>query len=252
MFNDYGVWLMKGDCLERMKEIPSGSVDMVLTDPPYGTTQCKWDSIIPLWPMWEQLKRIIKPSGAIVMTAAQPFTSALVMSNADQFKYQWVWEKNLKTGNLNAKRMPMCGHEDVVVFCAKTPTYNPQKRKRTTEAKSGNKRNSKTEVYGRQREFYVDNQSDFISPDTMLKGIQCVHSSSGRVHPNQKPVELMEYLIKTYTNAGETVLDFTMGSGSTGVAAINLDRRFIGIELDDNYFSIALDRIGKAVSDGGL
>jgi site-specific DNA-methyltransferase (adenine-specific) len=246
MFNENGVWLMQGDCLERMKEIPSGSVDMILTDPPYGTTQCKWDSIIPLDLMWENLKRIIKPDGAIVITAAQPFTSVLVMSNIKQFKYQWVWEKNLKTGNLNAKRMPMCGHEDVVVFCAKSPTYNPQKRKRTTEVRSGNKRNSKTEVYGKQREFYVDNQSDWIAPDTVLNGIPCVHSSEGRIHPNQKPVELMKYLIKTYTNEGETVLDFTMGSGTTGVAAVNASRKFIGIELDDGFFSIATNRIEKA------
>lgn len=242
-YKDDSIWLMKGDCLERMKEIESGSVEMILTDPPYGTTQCKWDSVIPLEPMWEQLKRIIKPNGAIVMTAAQPFTSALVMSNIKQFKYQWVWEKNLKTGNLNAKRMPMCGHEDVLVFCEKSPTYNPQKRKRTTEVKSGNKKNSKTEVYGKQREFYVDNQSDLISPDTVLSGIACVHSSDGRLHPNQKPVALMEYLIKTYTNEGETVLDFTAGSGTTGVAAINLGRKFIGIEMDDHYFEVAKGRI---------
>ena len=242
-YKDDSIWLMKGDCLERMKEIPDGGADMILADPPYGTTACKWDSIIQLEPMWEQLKRIIKPNGAIVMTAAQPFTSALVMSNIKQFKYQWVWEKNLKTGNLNAKRMPMCGHEDVLVFCEKSPTYNPQKRKRTTEVKSGNKKNSKTEVYGKQREFYVDNQSDWISPDTVLSGIACVHSSDGRLHPNQKPVALMEYLIKTYTNEGETVLDFSAGSGSTGVACANTGRKFIGIEMDDHYFDVAKGRI---------
>ena len=246
MFNDKGVWLTQGDCLERMKEIQSGSVDMVLADPPYGTTQCKWDSIIPLEPMWEQLKRLIKPSGAIVMTAAQPFTSILICSNLGMFKYQWIWVKNLKTGNLNAKRMPMGGHEDIVVFCEKSTTYNPQKRKRTTEVRSGNKRNSTTTVYGKQRELYVDNQSDLINPDTVITGINCVHSSEGRIHPTQKPVSLMEYMINTYTDEGETVLDFTMGSGSTGVAAVNTNRRFIGIELNLDYFNIAMDRIEAA------
>lgn len=246
MLNDKGVWLMQGDCLERMKDIPSGSVDMVLADPPYGTTACKWDSIIPLEPMWEQLNRIIKPNGAIVMTASQPFTSVLVCSNLKMFKHQWVWVKNLKTGNLNAKRQPMGGHEDIVAFCKKSPTYNPQKRKRTTEVKAGNKRNSTTSVYGKQREMYVDNQSDLINPDTVITGINCVHSSEGRIHPTQKPVGLMEYLIKTYTNEGNTVLDFTMGSGSTGVAAVNTGRKFIGIELDLNYFNIALERIEAA------
>ena len=246
MFNEKGYWLMQGDCLERMKEIPSGSVDMVLTDPPYGTTACKWDSIIPLEPMWEQLKRVIKPNGAIVMTAAQPFTTVLIASNLEWFKYQWVWVKNLKTGNLNAKRMPMGGHEDVIVFCKNSPTYNPQKRQRTTEVKAGNKRNSKTSVYGKQRELYVDNQSDLINPDTVITGINCVHSSEGRIHPTQKPVALMEYLIKTYTNEGETVLDFTCGSGTTGVACVNTGRKFIGIELDLGYFNIGLDRIEQA------
>ena len=240
------IQLMQGDCLERMKEIPDGSVSMVLTDPPYQITACKWDSIIPLEPMWEQLKRIIKPNGAIVMTASQPFTTTLIASNMKMFKYCWVWEKNLKTGNLNARRMPMGGHEDIVVFCKGSPTYNPQKRMRTIEVPSGNKKNSKTSVYGSQREDYVNRQSDKINPDTVIKNIKCVHNSSGKVHPTQKPVALMEYLIRTYTNEGETVLDFTCGSGSTGVAAVNLKRNFIGIELDPNYFEIAKQRIEAA------
>ena len=235
--------LMQGDSLELMKTIPDGSVDMVLTDPPYGTTACKWDSVIPFDLMWGQLKRVTKRNGAIVMTASQPFTSALIMSNVKMFKYCWMWEKNLKTGNLNARRMPMGGHEDIVVFCKGLATYNPQKRVRTTEQKSGNKKNSKTSVYGKQKEDYVDRQSDLISPDTVIKGIKCVHNSSGKLHPTQKPVALMEYLIKTYTNEGEAVLDFTMGSGTTGVAARKLNRKFIGIELDEMYFNIAKDRI---------
>jgi len=235
--------LMQGDCLERMKEIPDGSVDMILTDPPYGTTQCKWDSIIPLEPMWEQLKRVIKPNGAIVLTSSQPFASVLITSNIKEHKTEWVWVKNLKTGNLNARRMPMGGHETAQVFYKKPPTYNPQKRKRTTEVKSGNKFNSKTENYGKQREAYIDRQSDWINPDTVLQNIKCVHNSSGKLHPTEKPVPLMEYFIKTYTNEGETVLDFTMGSGTTGVAAKNLNRSFIGIELDESYFEIAKNRI---------
>lgn len=238
--------LMLGDCLDRMKEIPDGAVDLVLTDPPYGTTACKWDAVIPFEPMWEQVWRVLKPKGAAVFTASQPFTSTLVMSQIDGFKYSWSWVKNLKTGNLNARRRPMGGHEDVLVFCREVETYNPQKRPRTTEVKSGNKKNSKTSVYGGQRDTYLDRQSDWINPDTALLGINCVHNSSGKVHPTQKPVALMEYLIRTYTNEGETVLDFTMGSGTTGVACVNTGRSFIGIERDEGYFEIASDRIFSA------
>ena len=238
--------LMKGDCLELMKTIPDGSVDMVLTDPPYGTTQNKWDSVIDLDSMWKELWRVLKPNGAVCLMSAQPFTSVLVSSQLKYYKYEWVWIKNLKTGNLNARRMPMGGHETIQVFYKKPPTYNPQKRNRTTEVKSGNKFNSKTQNYGKQREEYIDRQSDEISPDTAITHIKCVHNSSGKFHPTQKPVELMEYFIKTYAQEGETVLDFTMGSGSTGVACINTNRNFIGIELDDNYFDIAEKRIKEA------
>ena len=237
--------LIKGDCLEEMKNIESGSVDAIICDPPFAITACKWDSIIPLEPMWVQLKRIIKPNGAICLMSAQPFTSVLVNSNIRDYKYEWVWIKNLKTGNLNARRMPMGGHETIQVFCKKSPTYNPQKRERTVEVKSGNKYNSKTENYGVQREVYLDRQSDFINPDTVLKDINCVHNSSGKIHPTQKPVLLMEYLIKTYTNENETVLDFCFGSGTTGVACKNLNRKFIGIEKDETYFNIARERIEK-------
>ena len=238
--------LMQGDCLERMKEIESGSVDMILADPPYGTTRNKWDAVIPLELMWSELWRVLKPSGAVVLCSAQPFSANLISSQFKNYKYEWVWVKNLKTGNLNARRMPMSGHETLQVFYRKPPTYNPQKRKRTTEVKSGNKFNSKTQNYGKQKNDYLDRQSDLISPDTALLGIKCVHNSSGKVHPTQKPAELMEYMVKTYTNESETVLDFTMGSGSTGVAAKNLNRNFIGIELDENYFNIAKERIESA------
>ena len=237
--------LHKGDCLEVMDRLIADGVkvDAIITDPPYGTTACKWDSVIPFDEMWLRLNKLIKPNGAIVLFGSEPFSSALRMSNIKNYKYDWVWEKNLKTGNLNAKRMPMGGHELVHIFAKKSPTYNPQKRKRTNEVKSGNKKNSKTSVYGSQKEEYTDNQSDLINPDTIIKNIKCVHNSSGKVHPTQKPVALMEYLIKTYTNENELVLDFTMGSGTTGVACKNLNRKFIGIELDDKYFDIAKERI---------
>jgi site-specific DNA-methyltransferase (adenine-specific) len=229
--------LLQGDCLERMKEIPDGSVDMILTDPPYGTTACKWDSIIPLEPMWEYLKRIIKPNGAIVMTASQPFTSALVMSNPKMFCYEWIWVKSKITGVLNAKRMPVRKHEQILVFSSRksTGTYNAQGliKKGTITKQGGNSDN-----YGkRNAKEYVQEFTNW--PRDVLE----IKSEGKTVHPTQKPVALMEYLIRTYTNEGETVLDFTMGSGTTGVAAKSLNRNFIGIELDQVYFDIAEARI---------
>lgn len=240
--------LMQGDCLERMKEIPSGSVDMILTDPPYGTTACKWDSIIPLEPMWEQLKRIIKPNGAIVMTASQPFTSSLIMSNPRQFRHNLVWDKVSPTGHLNAKKKPLLRHEDIVVFSGAKHgrfTYSPEMR--TGEYRNKSPKRSTDDVKGRCYgvvKHKEDNFNDKYYPTSIYK-----HSTANRlnkVHPTQKPVELMEYLIKTYSNEGDTVLDFTMGSGSTGVAAKKLNRSFIGIELDENYFQIAKERIESA------
>lgn len=242
-YKNENLWLMQGDCLERMKEIPDGSVDAVICDPPYGTTQNKWDSVINLEVMWKELWRCLKPNGVVVLCSAQPYTSVLVSSQLSNYKYEWVWIKNLKTGPLNAKRMPMGGHESLQVFAKLPCTYNPQKRPRTTELKAGNKKNSKTTNYGMQKEDYVDNQSDWINPDTALLHIKCVHNSSGKFHPTQKPVELMEYMIKTYTNEDETVLDFTMGSGSTGVGCMNTGRKFIGIEMDEDYFEVAKNRI---------
>lgn len=238
--------LFHDDCLVAMNWLQDESIDLALTDPPYGTTACKWDSIIPLDPMWVELNRIAKERAAIILMASQPFTTKLISSNMTMFRYCWVWRKNLKTGHLNARRQPMGGHEDVVVFYKKPPTYNPQKRKRISEVKSGNKKHSKTTVYGKQSENYLDQQSDMINPDTVLHGILCVHNSTGKLHPTQKPVALMEYLIQTYTNEGDTVLDFTMGSGTTGVACKNLNRSFIGIELDKKYFEIAQKRIANA------
>lgn len=235
--------LMHGDCLERMKEIESGSVDMILTDPPYGTTACKWDSIIPLEPMWEQLKRIIKHDGAIVMTSSQPFTTILISSNMKMFKYCWVWDKVRGVGHLNAKKRPMMSSEDVCVFYKKQPKYNPIMREREKPRKSQN--NNGQNVYGRSKDNFKGETLDKKYP---INIIQFSKSSKNEMmdHPTQKPVALMEYLIKTYTNEGHTVLDFTMGSGTTGVAAKNLKRNFIGIELDDKYFEIAKERIANA------
>lgn len=228
--------LMQGDCLEKMREVPDGAVDMVLTDPPYGTTACKWDSIISLDPMWEQLERIIKPNGAIVMTASQPFTSILGASNIKDFRYSWVWEKTAATGHLNAKRMPMKNAEDVLVFYKKQPSYNPQG---LIDCNKVVRRGNNGGCYGDSGKENLQTKTNY--PRT----IQKFKSEGKTVHPTQKPVPLMEYLIKTYTNEGETVLDFAMGSGTTGVAAKNLNRKFIGIELDEEYFKIAQDRISS-------
>jgi len=248
MFDSKGFWLMQGDCLERMKEISSGSIDMVLADPPYGTTACKWDSIIPLEPMWEQLKRIIKPNGAIVMTAAQPFTSILVCSNLDMHKYSLVWRKS-KIGHFaQAPYRFMTEHEDIAVFsfggtsknALNRMVYNPQELEdchRVCEGKAHSDHRPSAAV-----------QPDYLQTKTGYpKSILEFGSDTAKDHPTQKPVALMEYLIKTYTNEGETVLDFTMGSGSTGVACANTGRKFIGIELDNGYFKIAQNRINSAL-----
>ena len=232
-----------GDCLEVLKDLQTGSMDMVLCDPPYGTTACKWDSVIPLEPMWEQLKRVCKPNGAIVMTASQPFTSALVMSNVKDFKYDWTWRKPKGTGHLNAKKMPMRDKEDIVVFYQKQCTYNPQFGQGTPyknkAGKDHSSSSSMTDSYGAYTNFR--NDSDGKRYPKQVLDIPVVER--GSVHPTQKPIALMEYLIKTYTEENEWVLDFTMGSGTTGVACRNTNRNFIGIEKDPEYFEIAKKRI---------
>lgn len=240
--------LMQGDCLEKMKEIPDGAVDMVLADPPYGTTACKWDSVIPFESMWEQLKRIIKPNGAIVLFGSQPFTSALVMSNPKMFRYDWCWRKPKGTGHLNAKRMPMRDKEDILVFYLKPCTYNPQMIEGAPyKAKPGKSKANGEDCYGKYMDVREDNKG-FRYPRQVLD--QGIHERN-KLHPTQKPVALMEYLIRTYTNEGETVLDFTMGSGTTGVACMNAGRGFIGIEMDERYFLTAESRIVEA-STGSL
>lgn len=231
--------LFPGDCLEQMSKFKDSSIDMVLTDPPYGTTACKWDSVIPFEPMWEQLKRIVKPNGAIVLTASQPFTTALICSNPKDFRYCWVWKKSRPTLFQHANRRPMKGFEDVLVF-GKCKTYNPQglievdrKVSRTCGGKVlGDNWYSKN-TYKQTKTGYPN-------------GIIDIPNEGNTQHPTQKPVALMEYLIRTYTNENDVVLDFTMGSGTTGVAAVNTGRNFVGIELDTKYYSIAKDRIQKA------
>ena len=230
--------LIQGDCLERMKEIPSGSVDMILCDLPYGTTACKWDTVIPFEPLWAQYRRVAKRNAAIVLTAAQPFTSALVMSNPKAFRYCWVWEKPKATGHLQAKKRPMTAHEDICVFYWRLPTYNPQKAQ-GKPYKASRRTTNKDGVYGVVGEAREGNEEGLYYP----RSVQRFSRPHSTVHPTQKPVALMEYLIKTYTNEGDTVLDNCMGSGTTGVACVRTGRNFIGIERDEGYFKIAEDRI---------
>lgn len=230
--------LILGDCLEEMPALPSASVDLILCDLPYGTTQNKWDSVIPLKALWQQYWRTIKPSGAIVLTAAQPFSSALVMSCPSFFRYEWVWVKSKITGVLNAKRMPVRKHEQVLVFYKDQPTYNAQGLlpKGTITKQGGNSDN-----YGeRNAKEYLQEFTNW--PRDVLE----ISSEGNTTHPTQKPVALMEYLIRTYTNPDDMVLDNCMGSGTTGVAALNCGRDFIGIERDEKYFEIATQRINSA------
>ena len=226
--------LYHGDCLEVMAGLPDGSVDMILCDLPYGTTACKWDTVIPFEPLWAQYRRIAKRNAAIVLTASQPFTSALGASNLEDLRYSWVWQKENATGHLNAKRMPMKLTEDVLVFYAEQPTYNPQ----------GTRPCNKVVRKGGNGLCYGASGNELLQTvENYPRNIIIEARDPSKVHPTQKPVALMEYLIRTYTNSGETVLDNTMGSGTTGVACMNTGRRFIGIERDETYFNIARSRI---------
>ena len=229
--------LMLGDCLERMKEIPDGSVDLILADPPYGTTACKWDSVIPFDLMWEQLNRIIKPNGAIVLFGSEPFSSALRMSNIKNYKYDWKWDKKQGGNILNAKRQPLKTYEDIMVF--NNHKYYPIKETRGKPRKKGGL-TKQPEHTGK-----VDINYSTVNNEYYPRAIIEISNANkkGKLHPTQKPVALMEYLIKTYTQEGETVLDFVMGSGTTGVACKNTGRKFIGIEKDAGYFEIAKQRL---------
>ena len=237
------------DCLELMPSIPNECIDLILADPPYGTTACKWDSIIPLGPMWEQLKRVIKPNDAIVMTASQPFTTILIASNMKMFKYCWVWEKSKASNYLQAKYMPLKAHEDVVVFVSKgKPTFNHQwtygEPYNASDRVKGTKKGSNTAVYNdvpnpKHRKVRVDGRRN---PRT-VQYFKTSEAEGKIIHPTQKPVALMEYLIKTYTNKGDLVLDFACGSGTTAVTCVRNDRHHIGIELDSGYYKMAVERV---------
>jgi DNA modification methylase len=232
--------LLLGDCLERMGEIPDGSVDMVLCDLPYGTTACKWDAVIPFEPLWDHYRRVTKPNAAIVLTASQPFTSALVMSNPNAFRYEWIWRKQKPTGFLDARRKPLKSHESILVFCGSRAPYYPQGL-RSVSIRSGRANKAARGVYGAvMASDYIQEQGNF--PRSVID----FSTDTSSQHPTGKPVALMEYLIRTYTNEGDTVLDNTMGSGTTGVACVNTGRKFIGIERDPTYFEIAKQRISGA------
>ena len=243
---DENIKLYNGDCLELMKDIPDGSIDMILCDLPYGTTQCKWDNIIPFEPLWEQYNRVIKNNGAIVLFGSEPFTSLLICSNIKNFKYNWIWQKNKCTGFLNAKKQPLNDNETISVFYKKQAIYNPQMTKADKVYNRGLVIRDK-ESNIQQSDNYGE-QKSFIQVDSGLrypKRIQYFNNNYTReqLHPTQKPVEMLEYLIKTYSNEGEIILDNCLGSGSTGIASMNLNRKFIGIELDNTYFNIAKERI---------
>lgn len=246
--------LFNGDCLEVMKSIPDKSIDAIITDPPYGTTACKWDSVIPFDLMWEQLNRIIKPNGAIVLFGSEPFSSALRISNIKNYKYDWIWHKNMGGGFATAKRQPLKRHEIISVFYKIQCTYNPQMEQYSDSTKKRFKqgerinidkqkeKNTGEVIKIKRSEYNIDyNKGTYPTTVKFYKRPHTANKNS--LHPTQKPVELIEYLINTYTNENETVLDFTMGSGTTGVACKNLNRNFIGIELDKNYFEIAKKRI---------
>lgn len=237
-------YILCGSCLELMKDIPDKSVDMILCDLPFGTTRNKWDSVIPLSDLWMQYHRIIKDNGAIVLFSQMPFTAELVKSNIKYFRYEWIWQKSQGTGHLNAKKMPLKAHENILVFYKKLPTYNPQwAHGKPYKCASG----THSKNYGKQENCTITISDGRRYPTDIVKIGRT--ETDRHLHPTQKPVALLEYLIKTYTNEGETVLDNCMGSGSTCVAAINTNRHYIGFELDEKYFDIADKRIKEAIDN---
>lgn len=236
------VELYNDDCLEILPTLADNSVDMLCVDLPYGTTACKWDSIIPLDKLWKEYNRICKIDAAMVFTASQPFTTILASSNIENLRYEWIWEKPQGTNPMNAKIMPLKSHENILVFYRSKPTYNPQMWYSTPYSGFSSSTSKIGEVYGNQQSKHRDNPNGSRYPKTVLK-----YKQEKGLHPTQKPVSLMEYLIKTYTNEGETVLDNCMGSGTTGIACKNLNRKFIGIEKDDKYFKISQERLSTVV-----
>lgn len=240
-----GVSLYHGDCLDLMQDIPSASVDMVLCDLPYARTKNTWDSMIPFEPLWESYRRIVKPNGAIVLFADGMFMAKLMSSNPSMWRYNLIWDKVLTSGFLNANKMPLRQHEELCVFYKKPPTYNPQKTKGTKSHSKGSMRSYANNNYGTYN--FVDNtdlHGELKFPTSIIK-FQKPHPSKA-IHPTEKPVALCEYLIKTYTNPGEIVLDNCMGSGTTGVACVNSGRHFIGMEKEYAFFEIAAGRISEA------
>ena len=241
--------IAKGDCLELMQKLPDKSIDMICADLPYAKTHNHWDTIIPFTNLWAEYKRVIKDHGAIVLFGQTDFSAQLIMSNPKMFRYTLIWDKVRTTGFLNAKRMPLRRHEDILVFYKKLPTYNPQMVEGGEPSHSRGKKYSNKGKIQDDGKIYGAYQHDYDSDATKTNMkyptsiLQFSNKVQGNVHPTQKPVELLEYLIKTYSNPGDVILDNTMGSGSTGVAALNLGRKFIGIELDDKYFDIAKSRL---------
>jgi len=233
------VSLFSGDCLSILPTLDDSSIDLLLVDLPYGTTACKWDSVIPLDELWVQFYRVCKENAAMVFTAAQPFTTMLAASNLRDFRYEWIWEKPQGTNPMNAKVMPLKSHENVLVFYRKKPTYNPQMWFSTPYGGFSSETSKIGEVYGSAKSKHRNNPEGSRYPKTVLRFKQ-----EKGFHPTQKPVEMMEYFIKTYSNEGDTVLDCTMGSGTTGVACLNTGRNFVGIESDPAYFATAKERIG--------
>ena len=232
--------IKQGDCLELMKEIPDGAVDAIICDPPYGITNCAFDVRLPFEPMWEQFKRVTKKNAAICLFSQMPFGAELIMSNRKMFRYEWIWEKSLGVGFLNAKKMPLRAHENILIFYQALPTYNPQFTK--GKPYGFRERKSYSDNYSKQKYTSINNDGKRYPRDILL------YQLPRDEHPQQKPVALLEYLIKTYTNEGEVVLDATMGSGSTGVACVNTGRKFIGFEKEQNFFEIAEKRIDEAAS----
>ena len=234
--------LLLGDCLDLLPTIADDSIDLLLVDLPYGTTACKWDSIIPLDKLWEQYNRVCKEDAAMVFTAAQPFTTVLAASNIKNLKYEWIWEKPQGTNPMNAKVMPLKSHENILVFYRKKPTYNPQMWYSTPYSGFKSDTAKIGEVYGKAQSKHRDNPDGSRYPKTVLKFKQ-----EKGLHPTQKPVALMEYLIETYSTPDDTVLDNTMGSGTTGVACVRCGRNFVGMESDAEYYNLAQERINNAV-----
>ncbi|MCD8294666.1 MAG: site-specific DNA-methyltransferase [Clostridia bacterium] len=250
------IQLLHGDCLQLMKQIPDGSVDMVLTDPPYGTTDCEWDTDIDPKAMWKQLTRVLKPNGAAAVFFQLPFGIDLINANRDAYRYELIWKKTMATGFLNSQKMPLRAHENIAVFYRTLPTFNPQMTPSSKPARGSRKHGKPNEtgkVYSKQGRHECEWQdngmrypTDVITSNNNFNGMGgCLKGGTQRFHPTQKPVPLLKYLIKTYTNRGETVLDCFMGSGSTGVACASTGRNFIGIEMDDHYFDVAKERIEK-------